>query len=330
MSLPRVLVTGGAGYIGSHVNKHLNSHGYDTVVLDNLSRGHRDLVKWGNFIEGDIGDVVILEEIFSRYSIGAVVHLAAYAYVEESMTSPLMYWQNNFVQSLALVKQCIKHSVNRFVFSSTCAVYGLPEMLPIQEKQLPKPINPYGATKLAIEMMLQNIAGSTEFKYFALRYFNAAGADLDGGIGERHSPETHLIPKALEAVYNGAPVSVFGDDYKTEDGTCIRDYIHVSDLADGHVKALEHLLEGKDSDTCNLGMGHGFSVGQILNAVERVTGLPLERVIENRRLGDPPTLIANIEKAHNVLGWTPAKLDLDFIVRSAWRWHQREWSSAHD
>ncbi len=322
MSLPRVLVTGGAGYIGSHVNKHLNSHGYDTVVLDNLSRGHRDLVKWGNFIEGDIGDIVILEEIFSRYSIGAVVHLAAYAYIEESMTSPLMYWQNNFVQSLTLVEQCIKHSVNRFVFSSTCAVYGLPEILPIQEKQLPKPINPYGATKLAIEMMLQNIAGSTEFKYFALRYFNAAGADLDGGIGERHSPETHLIPKALEAVYNGAPVSVFGDDYKTEDGTCIRDYIHVWDLAKAHVLAVEKfdfLLTKEDFLEINLGTGKGTTVLEFIEAFEEVSGTKINWVKDDPRPGDVAGVFASGDKARKALDWIP-RMSLEQGIADSLKW----------
>ena len=327
MSSGTVLITGGAGYIGAHVNKYLFEKGYKTIVLDNLERGWRDLVQWGDFIEGSVGDTLLLDDIFSRYRITDVVHLAAFAYVGESVEKPLSYWANNFNESLALVEQCVKRGVKRLVFSSTCATYGQPDSIPIDEEHRQSPISPYGASKLAVEWMIRDVSVVTGLKYFILRYFNAAGADPEGQIGERHIPETHIVPLALRAAHTSpSKVTMFGTDYSTADGTGVRDYVHVTDLADAHVRALEHLAGGGASESCNLGSGQGFSVGEVIDSVERVTGKRLQRIPKPRRVGDSPVLIADIRKAQKILDWKPRYTDVDSIISTAWHWHQRDWN----
>jgi len=321
---PTILVTGGAGYIGSHACKALAAAGFLPVVLDNLSYGHQDAVRWGPFERGDIADRPRLDEVLAKHKPVAVMHFAAFAYVGESVTDPGKYYRNNTAGTLTLLEAMRDHGINAMVFSSTCATYGTPDKVRIVESEAQTPINPYGMSKLMVEAMLRDFGTAHGLKSIALRYFNAAGADPDGEIGERHDPETHLIPLALDAVTgNGRPLTVFGEDYPTADGTCIRDYIHVTDLAEAHVAALRALLGGADSNAYNLGTGNGFSVRQVMDAVESATGRAVPHSVGPRRPGDPAALVADPSAANRDLGWQPRLSDLDSIVATAWAWHQK-------
>ena len=324
----KVLVTGGAGYIGSHAAKALAQSGYEPVVLDNLARGHREAVQWGPFIEGDLADRALLRDSLRRFEIGAVMHFAAYAYVGESMTKPELYFSNNVVNSLNLLEAMRETGVHRIVFSSTCATYGVPETVPIREEMPQRPINPYGESKRMVERMLHWYGSAHGFGHMALRYFNAAGADADGEIGEHHEPETHLIPLVLDAALSRRPhVEIFGTDYPTPDGTAIRDYIHVSDLATAHVLALKHLEQRGASGALNLATGRGHSVREVIAAAEHVTKRAIARRESERRPGDPPALVADAGRARALLGWTPRFSDLETIVATAWRWHSTHFAA---
>jgi UDP-arabinose 4-epimerase len=320
-----VLVTGGAGYIGSHACKALSQAGYLPVAYDNLVYGHEWAVRWGPLEQGDILDRTRLGEVIKRYNPKAVMHFAAFAYVGESVADPGKYYRNNVLGSLTLLEAMRDHDVRHLVFSSTCATYGIPDSLPILENAPQNPINPYGASKLFVERMLKDFEAAHGISSIALRYFNAAGADPDNEIGESHDPETHLIPLVLDAASGRrSDVTIFGTDYPTPDGTCIRDYIHASDLADAHVKALQALERGSPSSSYNLGNGRGFSVFEVVNAVERVTGLKVPAPIGERRPGDPARLISDALKARRELGWEPRITELDRIISTAWAWHQRQ------
>ena len=319
-----ILVTGGAGYIGSHCCKELNRRGYNPVTIDNLVYGHREYVRWGPFYEGNIDDRKLLDKIFSHHRIQAVLHFAAFAYVGESVTDPLKYYQNNLKGTIGLFESLISHGVRHVIFSSSCATYGIPDKVPIDETHPQNPINPYGKTKYMVEEILQDYSQAYPFDFMSLRYFNAAGADLDSEIGENHNPETHLIPLILNvAKGHSKKINVFGSDYNTDDGSCIRDYIHVTDLADAHVLALEKLLQGHESEFINLGTGQGYSVFQVIDTVSNITGVDISYEVTERRPGDPAKLIASNEKARNVLDWSPRYPDLDTIVSSAWKWHRK-------
>jgi UDP-glucose-4-epimerase GalE len=318
-----VLVTGGAGYIGSHAAKALARAGMRPVVYDNFVYGNRWAVKWGPLVEGDIRDRAALLDAFSRYEIDAVMHFAAFAYVGESMAQPGRYFENNVTGSFNLLESMQLAEVRTIVFSSTCATYGTPDSVPITEETPQNPVNPYGETKLMIERALHWYGAAHGISSLALRYFNASGADPEGEIGEAHDPETHLIPLVLDAAAGTRPaIDVFGTDYPTRDGTCERDYIHVSDLADAHVQALRYLAEGGPTTAINLGTGEGHTVREVINAVETVTGRPVPRRETGRRAGDPPILVADARRAAKILGWTPSRSDLQTIVRTAWAWHQ--------
>jgi UDP-arabinose 4-epimerase len=327
--MKRILVTGGAGYIGSHTAKALASYGYEPVVLDNLSAGHEWAVRWGPFVQGDIGDQDLVRETISRYRIQAVIHFAANAYVGESMQQPRKYFDNNVKKALALLHTVLDSGVGQFVFSSTCATYGIPSQLPIDEEHPQAPVNPYGESKLFFERALRWYGQAHPLRSVCLRYFNAAGADPDGEIGECHDPETHLIPLAIRAAQgNHPPLQIFGHDYDTPDGTAIRDYIHVSDLAEAHVRALEHLDRGGESTSVNLGTGNGHSILAVQRAIRRVSGLHVPAMRKDRRAGDPAVLIAKADKARTLLGWEPRFRDLESIVETAWRWHSADMAAA--
>jgi UDP-arabinose 4-epimerase len=318
-----VLVTGGAGYIGSHTCKALAHAGFTPVTLDNLVYGHRDAVKWGPFVQGDLADRALLERLMREHAVEAVIHFAAYAYVGESMQQPGKYFANNVVNSLNLLNAMQRAGVPHIVFSSTCATYGLPQRIPIDEQHPQQPVNPYGESKLFVERALKWYAVAHGVKWVALRYFNAAGADADRQIGEDHTPETHLIPLIIQAALGLRPqVEVFGNDYPTADGTAIRDYIHVTDLADAHVKALGYLFAGGEPVALNLGTGRGYSVREVIAAVERASGRSVPGRDAPRRQGDPPELVANAEQAGRRLGWYPQHSSLENIARTAWAWHQ--------
>ncbi len=323
---PTILVTGGAGYIGSHAVLALKRAGYGVVVLDNLVYGHRDLVEKVLQVElvvGDTNERALLDELFANHNIAAVMHFSAYAYVGESVTDPDKYYRNNVIGTLTLLEAMLAASVKQFVFSSTCATYGVPQIVPIPEDHPQNPINPYGATKLMVERILSDFDVAYALKSVVFRYFNAAGADPSGMLGEDHNPETHLIPLVLmTALGQRESVSIFGTDYPTPDGTCIRDYIHVTDLADAHVLGLEYLLQGGDTAVFNLGNGNGFSVKQMIDTARMVTGRNISVVESNRRPGDPPILVGSSDKARNILGWQPQYADLAEIVKHAWHWHQ--------
>ena len=319
-----VLVTGGAGYVGSHACKALARHGFMPVVYDNLSYGHADSVRWGPLERGDILDRARLDEVIGVHRPAAIMHFAAFIAVGESVADPGKYYRNNVAGALNLIEAARDHGIGAFVFSSTAAVYGIPDLVPIPENAPKRPINPYGHSKWMVETMLRDFGAAHGLKSTALRYFNAAGADPDGETGERHEPETHLIPLALDAVAgNGRPLTVFGEDYPTADGTCIRDYIHVADLAEAHVAALRALLGGADSNAYNLGTGNGFTVRQVIEAVEQATGRMVPHGIGPRRAGDPAALVADPSAANRELDWRPAMSDLDSIVATAWAWHQK-------
>jgi UDP-glucose 4-epimerase len=327
MDKPTVLVTGGAGYIGSHTVLALKEAGYRVVVLDNLVYGHRDVVDevlQVEFISGDISDRALLDEVFRTYPIQAVLHFAAYAYVGESVTEPAKYYRNNVVGTLTLLEAMVHAEVFTFVFSSTCASYGNPHQIPIPEDHPQSPINPYGMTKLMVEHILEDFDRAYGMRSVRFRYFNAAGADPQGRLGEDHNPETHLIPLVLlTALGKRDRITVFGTDYKTPDGTCIRDYIHVTDLAQAHVQGLEYLLNDGETSVFNLGNGDGFSVKEVITAATEVTGLPIAIEEGLRRAGDPAILIGSATKARKILGWDPQYKDIGIILEHAWAWHQK-------
>ena len=319
-----ILVTGGAGYIGSHACKTLAKAGYTPIAYDNLVYGHEWAVKWGPFEQGDILDRKRLDEIIKKYRPAAIMHFAAFAYVGESVDEPGKYYRNNVTGSLTLLEAMRDHGIPYIIFSSTCATYGEPEQIPIPEDHKQAPINPYGHSKLMIEQMLSDFDTAHNLKSVSLRYFNAAGADPDGDTGEDHDPETHLIPLVLDAAIGKRPsITIFGDDYDTPDGTCIRDYIHVTDLADAHVKALKYLKQGGETTKFNLGNGTGFSVKEVIETAQNVTGKEIPVVMGVRRPGDPPRLVGDAERIRKALNWSPEYADLETIINTAWRWHQR-------
>jgi len=319
-----ILIVGGAGYIGSHINKKLSQQGYETVVFDNLSFGHTDFVKWGIFHRGDLSDIDNIREVFKKYPIDAVMHFAAFTYVGESVKDPQKYYLNNLRNTLNLLQVMLEEEVKYFVFSSTCATYGNPEEIPITESHPQNPINPYGKAKLMVEQVLADYSQAYDLNYVSLRYFNAAGADPDVEIGELHEPETHLIPLILDAATDRrGNIQIFGTDYPTPDGTCIRDYIHVMDLADAHIKALEYLQSGGESEVFNLGNGQGFSVREVIETARKVTGRKIEVEEVDRRPGDPPVLVGSSDKAREILDWNPQYHDLSLIIETAWKWHQK-------
>ncbi|MDC7744257.1 UDP-glucose 4-epimerase GalE [Rhizobium binxianense] len=318
-----VLVVGGAGYIGSHTCLDLANKGYTPVVFDNFSNGHREFVKWGPAEEGDIRDRARLDEVLAKHKPAAILHFAALIEVGESVKDPVSFYENNVIGTLTLLSAAQAAGVNAFVFSSTCATYGLPQSVPLDETHRQVPINPYGRTKYIVEQALADYDQYRSLRSVVLRYFNAAGADFEGRIGEWHQPETHAIPLAIDAALGRRQgFKVFGSDYETRDGTCVRDYIHVLDLADAHVRAVEYLLKGGDSVALNLGTGTGTTVKELLGAIEDVSNRPFPVEYIGRREGDSHTLVANNDKARDVLGWVP-QYDLSEIIRSAWNWHAK-------
>jgi len=318
-----ILVTGGAGFIGSHTCKALRQAGFMPITYDNLARGNAEAVKWGPLETGDIADGGRLREVLARYQPEAVVHFAALAYVGESFRNPAVYYRTNVGGTAVLLDAMCEHGLGKIVFSSSCAIYGTPQSVPIAEEAPSGPINPYGATKLACERMLGECAAAFPLRFMALRYFNAAGADPDGEVGECHMPETHAIPLLLDAAAGASKgFTIFGDDYPTADGTCVRDYIHVSDLAGAHVAALRALIDGADSTALNLGTGRGWSVRELVAQVGEVTGCAIPVQIGVRRPGDPPVLIADAARARRQLGWRPLHTDLATLVMHAWQWRQ--------
>jgi UDP-glucose 4-epimerase len=319
-----VLVVGGAGYIGSHMVKRLQQDNYSVTTLDDFSTGYRDAIIGGKLVEGSLADAALLDRVFAENRFDAVMHFASFIQVGESVAQPAKYYANNLVNTLNLLNAMLKHRVSRFVFSSTAALFGEPQYVPIDEKHPVAPINPYGASKAMVEQVLRDYDKAYGLKSICLRYFNACGADPEGELGERHDPETHLIPLALQAVSGrrGA-LTVFGRDYDTPDGTCIRDYVHVADLCDAHVKALEWLNSDGTSAAFNLGNGAGFSVAEVVEAVGRVTGKPVPIIEGSRRAGDPARLVADSTLARQSLGWKPQYGDLDTIISHAWNWEKK-------
>jgi len=317
----KILVVGGAGYIGSHMVKQLAQSGHDVLTLDNLSYGYRDAVKYGEFVEGDLGDSLILDAIFKAGNIDAVMHFAGFIQVGESVLKPAMYYHNNVVNTHTLLDAMLRHKVKNFIFSSTAAIFGEPDYTPIDEKHPKQPINPYGHSKLMIEQILEDYDTAYGLRSTCLRYFNAAGADPDGELGERHVPETHLIPLILQAASGRrADIKVFGDDYTTDDGTCVRDYIHINDLCEAHSLALQKMINSDQSARYNLGNGQGFSVKQVIDVAREVSGKEFKVTVEPRRAGDPAVLVADATLAKKELGWQPKFADLKDIVKTAWHW----------
>jgi len=320
----RVLVTGGAGYIGSHVVKALGIDGYEVLTIDNLSTGKKDAVLFGEFIKIDLKDRYAIEEVLGQFKPHAVMHFAASIEVGESVRTPLKYYRNNTANTLNLLEAVKRAGIDVFVFSSTAAVYGMPLEVPIKEESPLMPINPYGRSKLSIEMMLEDLSRASDFRYVALRYFNASGADPEGRIGEAHEPETHLIPLVLKTAKGKRKnIEIFGTDYPTPDGTCIRDYVHVEDIADAHILALKYLLDGGSSTALNVGYGRGYSVKEIIDTAKEVTKVDFEVSISGRRAGDPPVLIADPSRIKKVLNWRPRYDDLSFIIKTAWEWEKK-------
>lgn len=322
--MTNVLLCGGAGYIGAHMLKMLAQRGYEVTVFDNLSTGHRAAVRWGQFVKGDILDREALDRLFVSRNIDVVMHFCALSQVGESVSDPYVYYRNNVAGSLTLLEAMRAARVGKLVFSSTAAVYGIPRTDEFLAESHPAmPINPYGATKLMVERVLEDAARAYGLRSVALRYFNAAGADPEGEVGESHMPETHLIPNVLRAALGiGGPVKIFGDDYTTRDGTCVRDYVHVTDLAEAHLRAM-HFLEGNEGTHCfNLGSGKGNTVMEIIAAAREITGAPIPVTCASRRPGDPPVLVADIRRAAEVLGWRPTLTDVRAILETAWRWHR--------
>ncbi|MHB8881974.1 MAG: UDP-glucose 4-epimerase GalE [Thermodesulfovibrionales bacterium] len=320
----KILVTGGAGYIGSHMVRTLGQAGHEVVVYDNLSSGHRDAVLSGRLVVADLADREALGRVFRAESFDAVVHFAAYIAVEESVKDPLKYYRNNVANALNLIEACIEHRVHRFIFSSTAAVYGIPERSPVFEETPLLPINPYGASKMMVEQMLKDLSSAGPFRYVALRYFNVAGADPQARIGQRYKDATHLITLALRTARGlREALSIFGTDYNTPDGTCIRDYIHVDDLINAHVLSLDHLAAGGDSRIFNCGYGQGYSVREVVAMAKKVTGSDFPVRETGRRAGDPPALIADSARIRQELGWRPSHDDLAFIIQTAWEWEKK-------
>lgn len=323
-----ILIVGGAGYIGSHINKYLNENGEETIVLDNLSQGHKEFAKWGKFVECDLNDIDDIENIFKNNKIDAVMHFSAYSLVKESVVDPKKYYENNVKNTINLLSVMLKYDVNKFIFSSTCAVYGNPQELPLKEDHPLNPINTYGLTKLMVETILKDYSRAyPDFNYVSLRYFNASGADPKAEIGEWHTPESHLIPLVLDvAAGKRENIHVFGTDYETRDGTCVRDYIHVLDLAQAHYNALKFLNENNTSEIFNLGNGTGFTVKEIIDVCQKVTGCEIKVVNDEPRPGDPPILIGSSKKAKELLKWEPQYDDIEKIIKTAWDWHQKKYS----
>lgn len=324
MSGMRILVVGGAGYIGTHMVATLLEAGHHPIVLDDLSKGHRELIPGGDFVYGNCGDASLLDGLFQGDRIDAVMHFAAYSLVGESVQRPIDYWQNNVGNTAVLLQAMLRHGVKRFIFSSTAAVYGEPARVPIDEDLPSQPTNPYGASKAAVERMLAEAHQANGLQYMALRYFNAAGAHPNGRIGERHNPETHLIPLVLKvATGERQNISIFGTDYPTKDGTCLRDYIHVCDLAEAHLLGLRALIDGRPFGVYNLGSSIGYTVREVIETARRVTGHAIPTVESGRRPGDPAILLATSERARRDLGWQPRFESLEKIVETAWNWHRR-------
>jgi UDP-glucose 4-epimerase len=320
-----ILIVGGAGYIGSHVNKLLSNKGYQTVVFDNLIYGHREFVKWGEFIQGDLSDKEQISDCFRKYQIEAVMHFSAFAYVGESVKKPLKYYRNNVANTLNLLEVMREFGIKYFIFSSTCATYGIPLEIPITENHPQAPVSPYGKGKLMVEDILKDLDSAYGIKHINLRYFNAAGADPDTEIGERHEPETHLIPLIIyAALVVQDSIKIFGTDYPTKDGTCVRDYIHVTDLAEAHLKAFEYLKIKNKSDSFNLGNDTGYSVRDIINTVKKVSKKDFMVIETERRAGDPAVLISSSRKASDILGWKPRYADIETIIGTAWKWHKKD------
>jgi UDP-glucose 4-epimerase len=319
----KVLVTGGAGYVGSHAVRELIRSGIPYVVLDNLVRGHREFVPADRLVVGDVADEPLVRRLLAEHGITDVMHFAAYAYVGESVVDPIRYYTNNVAATVLFLRCVVEAGVRSFVFSSTCSTYGDPETTPIREDHPQRPVNPYGASKLIVERVLRDFDHAYGLRHVCLRYFNAAGADPEGGIGERHEPETHLLPLVLQTALGQRPhVQIFGTDYATPDGTCIRDYVHVSDLASAHLLALRHLQDGGASGSFNLGNGQGFSVREVIDKARRTTGREIATLDAPRRPGDPDRLVGSSEKAMTVLGWKPRYASLESIIETAWSWHR--------
>ena len=325
MNKPVILVVGGAGYIGSHMVLDLLRADYPVVTLDNLSRGHRDLVPGGDFVAGDLGNPADLQQVFRQFPVKAVMHFAAHSLVGESVAQPLAYYRNNVANTIALLEAMQQAGVRHFIFSSTAAVYGEPQKTPITEDHPCVPTNPYGASKLAVERILQDVSHACGMTCSILRYFNAAGADASGKLGERHQPETHLIPLVLQvATGERQAIKIFGEDYPTPDGSCLRDYIHVSDLTQAHLLALKALLKGGGNSTYNLGNSTGYSVKQIIDTARSITGHAIPAIVAARREGDPAVLIADSSRIREDFGWRPRYERIEQIIGSAWQWHQQE------
>ncbi len=320
----RVFVSGGAGYIGSHVVKALVKKGHSVLVYDNLSKGYRDAVLHGKLVVGDLADIQLMDTIVGEFRPDAAMHFAAFIEVGESVLDPIKYYVNNVANTINLLHILAQYKVNNFIFSSSAAVYGTPRTVPIPESEAIKPINPYGKSKVMIETMIRDMSATLPFRYVSLRYFNAAGADSSGQIGERHNPESHLIPLVLKTAKGAREhIKVYGTDYPTPDGTCIRDYIHVEDLAEAHILALEYLADGGKSDCLNCGYGHGHSVRGVIDVAKKVTGVSFSVQEAERRPGDAPVLIADNSKIKAVFRWNPKYDDLDYIIRTAWEWEKK-------
>jgi len=320
----KVLVVGGAGYIGSHMVKMLSKAGHDVVTLDNLSNGYRNAVKYGEFVEGDIADADLLDKLFSKNAFDGVMHFASYIQVGESVEKPSMYYRNNVTNTQVLLDAMIEHGVKRFIFSSTAATFGEPDYTPIDEAHPQKPINPYGHSKLMVEQILSDFDTAYGLKSVSLRYFNAAGADPEGELGERHVPETHLIPLVLQAASGRRDnITIFGTDYDTDDGTCVRDYIHINDLCSAHLLGLEHLVGGGETKAYNMGNGQGYSIKELIDVAKEVTGSDFSVLMGERRDGDPARLVADSSLLKQELGWKPVFAGLDVILRHAWEWEKK-------
>ena len=319
-----ILVSGGAGYIGSHVVKLLGKAGYDVVVIDDLSTGHRESVLHGELVTGNMGDSAFVDSVVKKYRPDGVIHFAAFIQVGESVEQPLKYYRNNTANTLNFLQVLLDNGVNSFIFSSTAAVYGIPENVPVSEDAPLAPINPYGMSKRFVEQMLMDTAAVNPFNYVALRYFNVAGADPEGQLGQKYESATHLITRALKTAKGEfEKLQIYGTDFETRDGTGIRDYIHVNDLASAHIMALEYLMKGGSSDVFNLGYGSGYSVREVVDVAKKVTGIDFRVEETGRRAGDPPELIADSSKIQKKLGWKPQHNDIDFIIRTAWEWERK-------
>ncbi len=320
----KVLVTGGAGYIGSHVVKALGERGYSVLTYDNLSYGHKEAVLYGELVVADLSDKEMLNKIFKDFKPDAVIHFAASIVVPESVREPLKYYRNNFCNTLNLIETCIEHGVRNFIFSSSAAVYGIPDKCPVSEDAPLNPINPYGRTKAMVESLIADVSQAKDFRYISLRYFNVAGDDSSGRLGQRRADATHLITLAVKTALGKRPyLEIYGTDYPTKDGTCIRDYIHVDDLADAHILAMEYLMNNGKNEIFNCGYGHGYSVREVVEATKRVSGVDFKVIETARREGDPPELVADSRKIKTTLGWLPKYDDLEYIVKTALEWERK-------